>query len=181
MKLKLLKDSYHLFLGTWVLRSCNNPFLYQKTCYLIVNYDDTIKFRTLNQYGFLGIKNSISGKITNITKFDNTNYEINFVYSDSNKYTYSLVGIETPEYKFFTKNYLFKKSVNISLYDKTLIVDDNQSNLYYLFDLNIGILKKPNIEISLNNFLFTQVISFIINVFFAQLLHNIFSDHISNF
>lgn len=174
MKLKLLKDSYHLFLGTWVLRSCNNPDLNEKTCYLIIKYDDTIKFRTLNQYGFLGIKNTITGKISNITKFDNTNYAIDFKYNNSNKYTYSLNGIETPKIKFSTKNYLLERKLNITLYDKTLIVDDYILNYYYLFDLNVGNQKHPNIEISLNNFLFTQVISFMINVIFVKLLHNMY-------
>jgi len=176
MVLKLIKRSYPLFLGTWVLRSTNDNSLSKGISYLVINNDDTIKFRTLTQEGFFGTKNSRTGEIVNVTNFDNLEYFIDIKYSHSNKYSYSLLSIEIPEFKSETKNYMINKKLNISLYDKSILVRDTKLPLYYLFDLNIGKFQHPFIETGLNTFIFTQIISFLLNLILAKFLHNIFFD-----
>jgi hypothetical protein len=174
MKLKLLQKSFPLLLGTWVLRSTNDNSISNGISYMIINYDDTIKFRTLNQEGIFGTKISTSGKILNVTDFNNTEYFVDLLYSQSNKYSYSLLGVEIPEFRSETKNYLIKKKLNITLYDKSILVKDDKKSLYYLFDLSIGRFKQPFIETGLNTYIFTQTISILLNLFLAKILHNIF-------
>lgn len=173
MKLNIFTQSYPL-LGTWILRSSNDKLLNRGMSYIIINYDDTIKFRTLYQDGFFGIKKSISGKILNITNFDDYEYSVDLVYSQLNKYSYSVFGIEIPEFKSETKNDIIKKKVNVTLHDKSILIKDCQIPLYYLFDLQIGKIQQPFIETGLNNFIFTQTISFLLNLILAKILHNIF-------
>ena len=174
MILKLLKNSYPLLLGTWVLRSTNDKSLLNGISYLIINFDDTIKFRTLNQEGIFATKKSISGQILNLSKTYDSEFLIDIKYSHSNKYSYSLLGVEIPEYKSETKNYMINKKLNITLYDKSILVTDPKLPLYYLFDLHIGNIKQPFIETGLNTLFFTQIISFLLNLIFVKLLHNLF-------
>lgn len=174
MKLNIFKKSYPLLLGTWILRSSNDKLLHRGISYIIINNDDTIKFRTLYQESFFGIKKSISGKILNITNFNNCEYSVDLVYSQLNKYSYSIFGVEIPEFKSETKNNIVKKQVNVTLYDKSLLVQDCQIPVYYLFDLQIGKIQQPFIETGLNNFIFTQTVSFLLNLILAKILHNIF-------
>ena len=129
---------------------------------------------TLYQESFFGIKKSISGKILNITNFNNCEYSVDLVYSQLNKYSYSIFGVEIPEFKSETKNNIVKKQVNVTLYDKSLLVQDCQIPVYYLFDLQIGKIQQPFIETGLNNFIFTQTVSFLLNLILAKILHNIF-------
>ena len=170
MIFKLMVGTYPLLLGTWILRSTNDYSLSKGISYIVINNDDTIKFRTLNQEIIFGTKKSVSGKILNITNENSSEYYVDLEYSQSNKYSYSLLGVEIPEYKSETKNYAMKKKLNITLHDKSILVQDTVLPLYYLFDLNIGKIQQPFIEIGLNTFIFTQIISFLL----AKLLHNIF-------
>jgi len=172
--LKILKSSYPLLLGTWILRSTNDKLLNNCLSYIVINYDDTIKFKTLKQEGFIGTKISTSGRILNITNFNDNDYSVNIVYSESNKYSYSVFGIEIPELKSELNNNIIRKDIDVRLYDKSILVKDCNTPLYYLFDLQIGKIKNPYIETGLNNFIFSQTISFLLNFIFAKLIHNLF-------
>ena len=168
--------SYPFLLGTWLLRSTNDQALSNGLTYLIINNDQTIKLRTLNQEGLFGIKKSRSGIIYNITNIDDSNYILKIKYSHLNKYSNSFLGIEIPEFKSENKLYNFERNLKISILDKSLLINDKNSPLYYLFDLNVGNIIKPNIETGLNTFIFTQFISFFLNLLLAKILHNIFID-----
>jgi hypothetical protein len=169
-----LRKKYPLLLGTWIIRSTNDNLLSDGISYLVIKNDNSVKLRNLNQEGFIGTKKSITGTITNITKFSNLEYQINLKYSHFNKYSYSLFGVEIPELKSETKNYLINKIFNITLYDNSLLVEDNNSPLYYLYDLHIGDIKRPHIETGINTFFFTQLVSFILNLILAKLIHIIY-------
>jgi len=198
MKLSALISQYPLLLGTWVLRSSNDMLIDKGVSYIIINYDDTIKFRTLYRDGFVGMKKSISGNILNITEYyDDTEaesslymsnndrvvtphikeasckYLIDINYSHINKYSYSIFGVEIPEFKSKTKYSKIERKINVSLHDKTLLIRDNKIPLYYLFDLQIGKVQQPFIETGINNFIFIQTFSFILNLIFAKILHNL--------
>lgn len=173
MKLSALISQYPLLLGTWVLRSSNDMLIDKGVSYIIINYDDTIKFRTLYRDGFVGMKKSISGNILNITEYDNSKYLIDINYSHINKYSYSIFGVEIPEFKSKTKYSKIERKINVSLHDKTLLITDNKIPLYYLFDLQIGKVQQPFIETGINNFIFIQTFSFILNLIFAKILHNL--------
>ncbi len=169
-----LRKRYPLLLGTWIIRSTNDNFLSTGISYLVIKNDKTIKVRHLDQEGFIGTKKSVSGIISNITVFDDSKYQINIDYSHQNKYSYSLFGVEIPEFKSETKNYLTSKEFNLTLYDNSLLIEDNKLPLYYLYDLHIGNIKRPYIETGINTFFFTQLISFIFNLILAKLIHNIY-------
>ena len=172
--LDLIKKPYPLLLGTWILRSTNDNKLTNGVSYILINNDNSVKLRNLNQEGWFGTKKSITGVITNITNCNNTKYEINLKYLYSNKYSYSLLGVEIPEFKSETKSYLINKSYNVTLLDKSLLVEDNMLPLYYLYDLYVGNINRPYIETGINTVFFTQFISFILNLILVKMLHNIF-------
>ena len=194
MIVNLIKKSYPLLLGTWILRSTNDNKFSKGLSYLVINPDNIVKFRTLDQNGLFGTKNSITGIISNITSNYNSNsdsnsdsdsdsdsdsnynldYSINLKYSHSNTYSYSFIGVEIPEFKSKSKNYILNKKYNITIYDKSILVTDTKLPLYYLFDLYIGKLQNPFIETGLNTFIFTQLFSFFLNLILANALHNIF-------
>ena len=174
MILNLMKRTYPLLLGTWILRSTNDNKYFDGLTYLLINPDNTVKFRTLDQDGPFGTKKSLTGIISNITSNSDFNYSINLKYSHSNTYSYSFIGVEIPEFKSQSKNYILNKNYDIILYDKSILVIDNTLPLYYLFDLHIGKIKNPFIETGLNTFIFTQLVSFILNLILANTLHNIF-------
>lgn len=174
MFISLLKKHSTLLLGTWVLRATNDNKIPKGLSYLIVNDDNSIKFRTLEQNGILGIKKSISGEINNLTSYSDHNYLINLNYSHSNTYSYSLIGVEIPEIKSKTTNYILNKNYNITILDKSLLINDNNLPLYYLFDLYVGKIKSPFVETGLNTLVFTQLLSFILNLMLVKILHNIF-------
>ena len=169
-----LRKKNAFLLGTWIIRSTNDNLLSKGISYLVIKNDNTVKLRNLNQEGFIGTKKSITGIITNITNFNDLQYQINLKYSHLNKYSYSLFGVEIPELKSESKNYLVNKIFNITLCDNTLLVEDNNSPLYYLYDLHIGDIRRPHIETGMNTFFFTQVISFIFNLILAKLIHIIY-------
>jgi len=173
MIVNYLKNSFPLLLGTWILRSTNDNKYSKGLSYLVINPDNTIKFRTLTQDGFFGKKNSLTGIISNISSDSNFDYSIDLKYSHTNTYSYSFIGVEIPEFKSKSKNYMLNKNYNITIYDKSILVTDTRLPLYYLFDLYIGKLQNPFIETGLNTFIFTQLVSFILNLILANTLHNI--------
>jgi hypothetical protein len=174
MVVNLMKRSYPLLLGTWILRSTNDNKYSDGLSYMIINPDNSIKFRTLIQEGPFGKKKSTTGIISNITLHSDLNYSINLNYLHSNTYSYSFIGVEIPEIKSDTKKYILNKNYDINIYDKSLLITDKKLPLYYLFDLNIGKINNPFIETGLNTFIFTQLASFILNLILANTLHNIF-------
>ena len=59
--------------------------------------------------------------------------------------------------------------MSITIFDKTLLIMDNKSSLYYIFDLVIGKITYPNVETNINTFIFTQIVGIILSVLFTQM------------
>lgn len=163
-----------LIYGKWLLRSSNDLNLNKSITYITIN-DNSMKFKTFKQDGIIGIKNSRTALISNITKIDKDMYFANINYTIKNKYSYSFIGIKIPEIKSESFPYNKEFNCSITLSDKTIFIKDNNSQLYYLFDLYIGLINYPNIDTSVNTFIFTQIFGIFINI----IINNIF-DLIKN-
>lgn len=151
-----------IFYGNWLLRATNDFDIKGDLSYITID-NDIIKIKTLKQNGIIGIKNSRTAKINDII-FENNSYLINLNYSTKNVYSYSILGIKIPEIKGNIKNYNKTTNLNVTFFDKTLLICDGNSSFYYIFDLHIGNIKNPNIETNINTFIFTQFVSILLNL-----------------
>jgi hypothetical protein len=156
--------------GTWVLRITNDISVENGLNYIQIQEEPIIKLKTLKQDGLFGIKKSRTAYISNISTTENNSHSFTLKYSKKNIYSYSFLGIEIPEFKSDSLTYYKEKDFIINLFDKTIIISDNETNLYYIFDLYIGKLKYPNTETNINTFIFSQVFSIIMSVFLTKLL-----------
>jgi hypothetical protein len=159
-----------LMFGTWVLRVTNDINLEKGINYIQLQEEPIIKLKTLNKDGLFGIKKSRTAYINNINYIHDNCYSFILKYSRKNIYSYSFLGIEIPEFKSNSVSYSNEKNLTINLYDKTLLISDNESPLYYIFDLYIGKIKYPNIETSINTFIFTQLFSILLSLTITKML-----------
>jgi len=161
-------------IGTWSLRSTNDVEFKNTLTYLEFNYDSTIKLKSMFQDGIIGKKISRSGEITLIDT-DNDKISINVKYNTFNTYTYSICGIKIPEIKVESEdNKIIKKKLKVEHINKCLIINDDRSDKFYIFDLATTKPLPPFIDTYLNTFLFTQITSFFLNIMFAKILHSFF-------
>lgn len=156
--------------GNWLLRITNDHYINNDLTYIKIQ-PDIIKIRTLKQAGIIGIKKSRTAIINNIELFDNDTFLLNLNYSTTNIYSYSVLGIEIPEIKSTTENCNKTTSLNIKLFDKSLYINDNISSIYYIFDLYIGNIRNPYIETNINTFIFTQIVSLLLNLLIEYYIH----------
>ena len=56
-----------------------------------------------------------------------------------------------------------KRRIKVELIDNSILVNDDKTPLYYLFDLQIGKIKSPFIEIYFNTFIFSQIFSLLLS------------------
>lgn len=176
--MKILNKLINVFpnlLGTWILRSTNDKYLSEGVTYLVLKDDHSIKLKTIYQEGIVGVKKSRYGKIENI-RYNDSNILLDITYDCYIKYSQSVLGIQIPEIKSDEINYIIKKELSIDIIDKTLLIKDSYFPLYYLFDLQIGKIKSPFIETGMNTLIFTQVLSFFLNLILASLIHLILKD-----
>jgi hypothetical protein len=171
---RLIK-SFPYLLGTWILRSTNDKYLSDGFTYLVLHNDDTLKLKTIYQEGIIGVKKSRYGNIDNI-RINNSAILLDITYNAYIKYSQSILGIQIPEFKSDELNYTMKKELSINIIDKTLLIKDLYLPLYYLFDLQIGKIKSPLIETGMNTLIFTQVVSFFLNLLMANLIHLLIKD-----
>lgn len=172
-------------LGTWVLRSTNDEKFKINYTFLTLNENNSIKLKSIILNGMFATKITRYGELKiikknnlhfnfNVNPFDinniniikeNNNINLQLKFNKLCKYSYSFLGIEIPEvkYKQFT-DYNLIKNINVKQYDKTIFIIDNDTKLFYLFDLNYNINKLPYSEITLNTLIITQIISFAINI-----------------
>ena len=169
----ILKSIPYL-IGTWSLRSTNDIDFKKSLSYLEFNYDSTIKLKTIYHDGIIGKKLSRSGEITSIN-IDNNIVRINIKYNTFNTYSFSICGIKIPEIKIDSKNNeIIKKKLKVEHVNRCLIINDDRSDKFYIFDLVTNKPEPPFIDTYLNTFLFTQVFSFFLNIIFAKILHTFF-------
>jgi hypothetical protein len=169
----ILKSIPYL-IGTWTLRSTNDIDFSKTLTYLEFNYDSTIKLKTIYQDGIIGKKLSRSGEVT-LIDLDDSKIGINIKYNTFNTYSFSICGIKIPEIKVDSlDNKIIKKKLTVEHINKCLIINDDRSDKFYIFDLAVNKPEPPFVDIYLNTFLFTQITSFILNIIFAKIFHSFF-------
>ena len=163
-----------LLLGTWILRASNDKNIPSGINYIEINDEPSIKFKTLTQDKLLGIKCSRSASISEVKRIKQNSFIFSLQYIKKNIYSYSFLGISIPEFKSDSLSYVTEKNLTINIFDKTIIVYDNNTNnqtvLYYIFDLNIGKIRYPNIETNINTFIFSQLFSILLGIILTKLL-----------
>ena len=159
-----------LIFGTWILRITNDINIENGLNFVQINEEPIIKLKTVKQEGLFGIKKSRTAVIKNIKNTHKNSYNFTLNYSTKNTYSYSFLGIEIPEFKSKSITYDKINDLSLNIFDKTLLVTDNDLSLYYIFDLNVGKIKYPNVETSLNTFLFTQLIGILLSIIIAKIL-----------
>lgn len=190
--ISLMNETPYL-LGTYLLRKTNDKAIISKYTYLILNEDDSFKLKTINLNGIFGTKISkngnfkiiknyktifnpiyyltINNKLNNILPDNDVELLINF--NNINKYSYSFFGVEYPEIKYKqNSNYSIQKHIRVKQKINTLYITDIDNKFYYIFDLNqnLSMYKLPYVETAINNLLFTQIISFIINFILIKII-----------
>ena len=167
----MLKSLSKFMLGTWYLRATNDKFLNNKDgIFYIEIKDDYLKFKHIYNQGVFVEKKSITGTFDIMEYNDEKNIaNVDITYNKYNIYSHSLFGIELPEVKSKNKILSSKRKVTAKLLDSSLLIEDKNTPLYYLFDLQIGKIKSPYIEISLNTFIFSQTISVLLALLFNHL------------
>jgi hypothetical protein len=159
-------------LGTWVLRASNDKYFKDGYTTLKLNDDNTLKIKTIYEKGIFAEKKSISGDIHIISTTDNLTL-LDITYSKYNIYSHSAFGIQIPEIKSKNRKFTIKKRFEAKIIDNSLLISDTKTPLYYLFDLQIGQNKSPYIEISLNTFIFSQIIGIFLNLFFMDIINSL--------
>ena len=158
-----------LIYGTWLLRNTNDFNVENQMNYLIINNDNTVKFKSLDSSYLIGIKKSRTAEYKILNKTDDS-FGINFKYLKKNTYTYSFLGIEIPEVKTKSENYKNDRNLTLNLYNNVLLIYDIDDSLYYIFDLYLGKIKYPNTETQFYTFLFTQLFGIIIGIIINKLV-----------
>ena len=164
----LIKNKF--LLGNWILRSTNDNQLKNGYTFLIINDDNTIKLKTIYDQNLVVIKKSTTGNINNIENELSNIALLDISYINYNIYSHSLFGIQLPEIKSANKKINIKKRFKVELVDQSLLITDTRTPLYYLFDLQIGKIKSPYIEMSLYTFMFTQFIGILLNIMIINII-----------
>jgi hypothetical protein len=164
-----------LFYGIWLLRYTNDLTIDRaSTNYLVVDDPETVKFKSLaydkNHLVGLGIKKSRTASVKPIEERNDDTLLVSFQYIKKNIYTYSFLGIEIPEIQTDSLEYYKERNLTIQLdNNRVLLIHDNEKSLFYVFDLYLGKIRYPNIETSLNTFLFTQLFGILIGILINKL------------
>lgn len=159
-------------LGTWILRATNDKFYKDGYTSLKLNDDESLKIKTIYQVGLLAEKKSITGDIIIISNTENT-VLIDVIYSKYNIYSHSAFGIQIPEFKSKNRTFNIKKRFEVTIMDNSILVSDIKTPLYYLFDLQVGQIKSPYIEVSFYTFIFSQLISIFFNLLITDIINSI--------
>jgi len=159
-----------LLYGTWLLRTTNDMDIENGLNYVIIKNDNTVKLKTLKKNGLIGVKNSRTAYISDIVQEKNNTYLFKLNYSQKNTYSNSFLDIKIPEIKSNSLNYYKEKNLTIDLFDKILYIKDNTNQLFYIFDLYVGTIKNPNIETSINTFMFTQLFGILLNLIINKII-----------
>ena len=171
--MKIINNISPLLLGTWILRATNDKNIPSGINYIVINDEPSIKFKTLKQDNLLGIKCSRTASIRKIRRMKQNKFLFTLQYTKKNIYSYSFLGISIPELRSESLPYTSEKNLTINIFEKTIVVNDKkegENKLYYIFDLNIGKIRYPNIETNLNTFIFSQLFSILLGFILTKLL-----------
>ena len=169
-----ITSNFKYYTGNWLLRTTNNPYYKEGNTRLLIDNEGHICFRTKqNNYIFNEVRKK-NGKFN----FNSSTMILNIQFDSIVFYKNAFFGIKT--FKFDRR--IEECSTNINLectletYDK-LYLYDYINNYHYLYDLYIKELEIPQIETSLNNYIFIQILSFIINTLLTlSLRHTILNN-----
>jgi hypothetical protein len=161
-------DSYRIkpsVYGTWMLRYTNDKNFIAVQSYLIIQENEIVKLKTVRMNGIFAIKISKTGKIQKIRmNYLQQNMDIDIQFNQVNKYSYSIFGIEIPEFRYDQiKEYKVQRKLSIRESEKMLYIIDKDTKYTYIFDLLLYNTKLPYIEMSIYTFIFTQFVGFFIN------------------
>lgn len=159
-------------LGSWILRATNDKFYKEGYTSLKLNDDNSVKIKTIYQKSIIAEKKSISGDINIISNTDNT-VILDIIYSKYNIYSHSIFGIQIPEFKSRNRTFNIKKRFEVIIMNNSLLASDTKTPLYYLFDLQVGQIKSPYIEVSFYTFIFSQIISILLNLIITDIINSI--------
>lgn len=144
--------------GKWKLRHTNNKNVFGQN-YLIIKNQNDIKFKTILKKNLYIEKSSRSGNII-IEKNKNNIYQITLVSNKKTFYIYSLFGIKIPDIKFINnESYNKKLSVICKIENNSLIITKESDDIFYIFDIDSSNDDNLHVEISLQFFIFSQIIS----------------------
>jgi len=166
--------NFNYFNGEWLLRTSNNPNYQVGNTRLQID-NGTICFRTkYSDYVFNEVR-----KKKGTYNYNSNNMVLNIQFESLSFYKNSLFGIRTPKFNKRSEEYNNCISLDCTLdtYDK-LYLYNKDKGYYYLFDLYIEELKIPKIETSLNNYIFVQIFSFLINTLLTLSVRHILLDNI---
>jgi len=158
--------------GTWMLRYTDDEKLIPIQSYLIIKDNTNIKLRTVRMNWIFATKISKTGKIQNIRyNYFQRKIDIDVQFNQVNKYSYSILGIEIPEFRYEQiKEYKLSKKLSIQEYEKILYMIDKDTKYSYIFDLLLYNTKLPYIEMSIYTFIFSQFFGVFINLLILYLI-----------
>jgi len=159
-------------LGTWILRATNDKFFKDGYTSLKLYDYEKLKIKSIYQVGIIAEKKSISGEINIISNTENT-VLIDVIYSKYNIYSHSAFGIQIPELKSKNRTFNIKKRFKVTIIDNSILASDIKTPLYYLFDLQVGQIKSPYIEVSFYTFIFSQLISILLNLIITNVFNSL--------
>ena len=170
-----ITSNFKYYTGNWLLRTTNNPYYKEGNTRLLIDNDGIICFRTKqNNYIFNEVRKK-NGKFN----FNSSTMILNIQFDSIVFYKNTLFGIKT--FKFDRRIEECNSNINLECmletYDK-LYLYDYINNYHYLYDLYIKELEIPEIETSLNNYIFIQILSFIINTLLTLSLRHIILDNL---
>jgi len=163
-----MKIAFTIFLyGKWILRSTNDYNLKQGITYLDIKDENTIEVETRIADHFFEKRAIRYGTINRLGTAVDVDLHSKITYP------YSLFGTEIfiPKLDQGHNNYDYKKKFIIKQNLNKLCVTDVNSNHYYLWETYNKESSTPKIETKWNNFIFLQIITFLLNIIFAQSLH----------
>jgi len=161
-----IKSAFTIFLyGKWILRSTNDYNLKQSITYLDIKDENTIEVETRLTDSFFEKKVIRFGNIKRTGNLVDVKLKRKLILP------YSFFGTEIPELQKEHENYDYEKKFIINQSYNKLCVTELDTNLYYLWETHNKEATVPKIETKWNNFIFLQIITFLLNVIFAQSLH----------
>ena len=158
-----------LFLGVWLLRATNDYNFKESTTLLEIKEDCKLELFTKFNDGIFGKTFKRIGYISEPPKYCLS--KIDLFFTKKILFSYSILGFKIPEAAKTYYTYDKPKRFKIKREGNTIIVNENKSKLFYIFDLYVKEYNTPPIETRWNNFIFIQIVSFLLNIILVQFLN----------
>jgi len=157
------------FLGVWLLRSSNDYNFQKGTTFLEIKEDYKFELYTKFNDGIFGKTFKRIGYVNKPYKF--LSRKIDLLFTHKELFSYSVLGFKIPDTATKYFEYEKPKKYVVNREGTTIIVKDDLSELFYIFDLYVNEYNTPSIETKWNNFLFIQFMSFLLNLLLVQFMN----------